>query len=123
MEDPADRVLHGNPIATLGLAAFAISAYIRTVLCPSLATVESSESSTLSLAGTLLAPGNRTGAGERSALPSIASDGHRQTPSFGSVDSDLLRQLDQVSIYPCITISCGEVSNNPIRCASPLEIT
>lgn len=89
-------------VATLGLAAFAISAYIRTVLCPGLASAATQGSGTLSLAGTLLAPGTPTGVRERSSAPSVAAGGHRQTPSFGSVDADLMRQLDQVIANPCV---------------------
>ncbi len=95
-------------IATLGLAAFAVSAYIRTVLCPDLATAAVPRNT--SLTGTLLA--DMTGGqhrGSEASTPTVG--GHRHNVSWGSVDADLMRQFDQVrSIRTRLPLTLGKVS-------------
>ena len=78
-------------IATLGLAAFAVSAYIRTVLCPDLATAALPRNMTLT--GTLLADGGQQ-RGSEASTPTVG--GHRHNVSWGSIDAELMRQFDQV---------------------------
>ena len=85
-----------DPIATLGLAAFAVSAFIRTVLVPDLAAAPVPR--TASLAGTLLAEGGAPRSGN--TTPTVAGGAHRANASWGSVDAELMRQLDQARCGP-----------------------
>ena len=82
-------------IATLGLAAFAVSAYIRTVLCPDLANAAVPRNTSLS--GTLLADGGQH-RGSETSTPTVG--GHRHNVSWGSVDAELMRQFDQARAAP-----------------------
>ena len=110
-------------IATLGLAAFAVSAYIRTVLCPDLATAAVPRNT--SLTGTLLADGGQH-RGSEASTPTVG--GHRHNVSWGSIDAELMRQFDQVrrtrTCYQCWAKCAAPavcLAGPELRCCARIE--